>query len=1084
MVRSDSLSAYLLLANKLLENKASERSLFKTASQLPPLNKEILDELVHYAEAAALTEPRRGWAIAQVADAAANSQNCDLFIQSTAAWYLGRACSHWGRPERVTTAISRARQGFMDLHEIGWMAACDWQFNALTWAKPDFVQSVKELKGALEVLERVRFDSFVPYCRLTLAYAQILIGKFDEAKENIQTSEEIFIAQGDILNQARCWRNEASRLRRLAQWDGSADILTKALKVFESEGALVDIAMVHNQFALLHLLQTDDLSQAILYFEQAVQIYSKCDLDLWVAACTTNLGSTYLQMGQLVKAGELFRQSRESFTRHNVLGLLADNLNDNGKLNTLRGFLSLSIEQYRQAIDLYKKLGARLPTAICTANLGEAFGLLGRYQDALHYLEKASELLLPLKNYFRLGFCEKYTAIIWLRLGRPSLAHEHLDRAAEYFEVAKQRASLSSIYNSRAGIYFEQGEPLKAINCLGKSLEIAEKHGTLPQSALAKRLLGEALVRIGRTENARDYLEQALTSFSEMNMAMEQVACLIALGTCYSQALEMKKANDTFQEALQKSEGAYPDLDWRAYVEIAKLAEARGDITAAIESYQHGEEALSKVRLNFWQPALVGSYLHNPSVVFDKAITLAMKGKATQSALQFVETNKATTLQRQLLMSREFTHGLKADELNELRAEINWLQEQLRASFEKTAPIQFTLRSRQMRAQLVDKVKRYDSLLARIERKELSNQLSQIQPHHFNLTLFRDLANRVLGNSWVILDYYALEDQIISIEITPNHIELHSSPISNRFLMALDECLKACQGGTMPTQSDLDVLGSILIPSSIIESLTPETYLIISPHRKLHNVPWAAIRPGFDGQPLVSRCIPHIVPSLQNLVTLWGRDLPKLQPSRDSGLLIGISHFQGVHRDLPFVKDEINSLQAKLGFAGHILYEKEVTWENIKGLCHTTSGSANQVEGLSRFTWLHIASHIFADPHTGRLSGIAMWDGDIWLDQLRDLTPLPRLVTFSACNGIYSFVYEGDEHIGLATTCLVSGASSVVGSIWPIMDRSSAEFMICYYDNYLSGLHPAQAVSQTQRQMISRGESVSTWAGFICLGVP
>jgi len=113
-----------------------------------------------------------------------------------------------------------------------------------------------------------------------------------------------------------------------------------------------------------------------------------------------------------------------------------------------------------------------------------------------------------------------------------------------------------------------------------------------------------------------------------------------------------------------------------------------------------------------------------------------------------------------------------------------------------------------------------------------------------------------------------------------------------------------------------------------------------------------------------------------------------------------------------------------------------------------------------------------------------MWDGDIWLDQLRDLAPLPRLVTFSACNSIYSFVYEGDEHIGLATTCLVSGASSVVGSIWPIIDRSSAEFMICYYDYYLSGLHPAQAVSQTQRLMISRGEQVTDWAGFICFGLP
>ena len=1083
MSRSDPLYAYVHLANKLFENTASERDLRATTLQLPTLNLNILDKLAQQAEDAALTEPRRGWAITHVADVAANSQSCELFLRSMAAWYLGRACNHWGRPKLVTTAISLARQGFMNLKELGWTAACDWQLNALTWTKPDFVQAGEELKRALEGLYRAGFDGFVPHCRLTLAYTQILIGEYDEAKDNIQASEAIFITQGDILNQARCWLNEASCLRRQARYDNALDLLAKALKVFESKGALIEVAKVHHQNALLHLLRTDDFSKAISYFEQAAHIYTKCDLDLWQAACTMNLGAIYMQMGQLGKAEEFLRQSRESFTRHNVLGLLADNLNDSGKLNTLRGHPSLSIEQYLQAIEVYKKLGARLPAAINTANLGEAYGQLGRYQDALYYLEKAIELLIPLKNFLRLGTCEKYTAIIWSRLGQPSLAHEHLDRAADYYEEIKQRALLSSIYNTRANIFFEQDEQLKAIECLEKSLEIAEAHGTRPQAALAKRLLGEALIHIGCYEDARGYLEQALLSFSEMGMTMERVSCLIALGIYYAQASEINKANVSYQEALQISEGAFPELDWRAYVGLADLAETRGDITAAIDSYSRGEEALSRVRLNFWQPALAGSYLQTPSVVFNKAVILATKAKDPQSTLQFVEANKATTLLRQLLMAGEFSLGVETQELNDLRAEINWLQEQLRASLDKTAPIQFAFRSRQTRVQLAEKVKRYDSLMARLERQERSDQVTQIQPHKFILTLFREFANKALGDSWVVLDYFALDDQIISIEISSDRCELHSSPISNRFLLALEECLKSRQGGTLPTQSDLDVLGNVLIPMSTVEHLTPDTFLIISPHRKLHNVPWAAIRSG-SNQPLVCRCIPHVVPSLQNLAALWERDLPKLPQSRDSGLLVGISHFKGKFRDLPFVKDEIHSLQSRLGSAGQLLNESNVTWENITKLCHRARGSENKVDGLSRFAWLHVASHIFADPHTGRSSGIAMWDGDIWLDQLRDLAPLPRLVTFSACNSIYSFVYEGDEHIGLATTCLVSGASTVVGSIWPILDLSSAEFMIRYYDFYLSGMHPAQAVSQTQRLMISRGEQVNDWAGFICLGLP
>ena len=144
----------------------------------------------------------------------------------------------------------------------------------------------------------------------------------------------------------------------------------------------------------------------------------------------------------------------------------------------------------------------------------------------------------------------------------------------------------------------------------------------------------------------------------------------------------------------------------------------------------------------------------------------------------------------------------------------------------------------------------------------------------------------------------------------------------------------------------------------------------------------------------------------------------------------------------------------------------------------------DQAQGLARFAWLHLAGHAFADQHTGRLGGFSLWDGDIRLDQLRDLNPLPKLVTFSACSSLYSFVYEGDEHVGLPMTCLVAGASSVVGSAWPITDRAAHEFTIEFYRYYLEGVSPAWAVTLAQRKMIGSKAEISTWASFTCLGMP
>ena len=258
--------------------------------------------------------------------------------------------------------------------------------------------------------------------------------------------------------------------------------------------------------------------------------------------------------------------------------------------------------------------------------------------------------------------------------------------------------------------------------------------------------------------------------------------------------------------------------------------------------------------------------------------------------------------------------------------------------------------------------------------------------------------------------------------------------------------------------------------------------MLLAPHKRLHSIPWAAIQPGYISKPLVYNCILSVAPSLQSLCALWKRNESIPTSRLDAGLVVGVSNFRGSKQELPHVKNEVAVLQAKLGSNGQFLVESDATLEKLKRL--KTNDKQHGREYESRFNWLHIATHFFADPHTGRLSGLTLWDGEIWLDQLSDLAPLPGLMTFSACNSISSFVYEGDEHMDLPTTCFIGGANSVVGSLWPILDESAAQFTISFYNNYLKGLGPARAVNEAQKRMIERGEKVGSWASFICMGMP
>jgi tetratricopeptide (TPR) repeat protein len=1078
--------AYLSLADELFGERISERDLPDAIAQLFPLDQDLLNSLVQFAENLALTEPRRGWAVLRLADESVRRASEDPGLSALTAWYLGRACNHWVQPERVQESITRARAGFERLNQPGWIAACDWQLNTLSWTKPDFTRAASALEQALLGLQDggAELENFVPHCRLALSYAQILIGKFDLAIENILLSEQAFIAQGDDINQARCWLNKATRLRNLSKFDDAMRQLQEARRVFNDHRAPLEAAKADYQLGVVHLQRTDDLAIASAHLERAAQAFAKGDLDLWQAACLTNLGAIHNQDGQLAKAEAFLEEARAIFSKHAILGSLAGNFNDSGKLATLRGSPKLSLEYFKQAEELFTRLGDELDAAIVTANIGEAYGQLGQYQDALRNLEKATDRLIPFGNGFRLGTCENFIALIWWRLGQFSLAHEHLDKAAAYYREVNQIAYLSQVYNFRAEIFVEQGELEKAIACLGESVKFAHGAGIRPQAALAQRLLGEACLLAGQNEDAKEHLEQALVEFSAMEMTMEQAATQVALGGFYSQISVINKARKAYKAALLLSKNSFPEIDWRAHIGLADLlGRAKTNSKTIIREYRLGAEALSRIRLNFWQPALAGSYIQSPALIYDKAIALAVNAHSAQDALGFIEDNKAITLVRQLSAAEAFSGNKSVQEMSTLRAEIYWLQEQMRASSDRTVPIPSLLRTRHLQAQLAEKARQYDARMARLERQGVSDQAATILPLRFDLSLMRKLINRVAGKSWVALDYYLLNDELIIVEITPGACRVHTAIVSSRFKLALDECLKARRNSVPPQPDDLIVLGDALVPASVLNILTSDTYLLLSPHKILHGLPWGAIQPVLSSQPLASFCIPCTIPSLHSLALLCERFLAGAAPGRDGGLVVGLSRFQGAHEALPHTGQELEALSRKLGPAGETLRETAASWENLWGLAAKPDAD-RPAAGLARFAWLHIASHVFPDDYTGRLSGIALWDGDISIDQLRDLAPLPRLVTFSACDSIYSLLHPGDEHVGLPTSCLMAGANSVLGSVWPIPDRPASQVMTVFYEYYLQGMHPAQALAKAQRQAISRGAGLADWASYVCVGVP
>jgi len=95
------------------------------------------------------------------------------------------------------------------------------------------------------------------------------------------------------------------------------------------------------------------------------------------------------------------------------------------------------------------------------------------------------------------------------------------------------------------------------------------------------------------------------------------------------------------------------------------------------------------------------------------------------------------------------------------------------------------------------------------------------------------------------------------------------------------------------------------------------------------------------------------------------------------------------------------------------------------------------------------------------------------------------LVTLSACETGLGRVERGEGVVGLARAFLAGGARSVIVSLWPVNDRSTADLMKRFYGEALAGRRSrAAALAEAKRTLLARDATRSPyyWAPFILIG--
>lgn len=1056
------IAPFLALARQLSDHAIVEADLSALTRSFPHLDRTSIDALAAESAVASLVEPRYGWAIAAVMETAVQ-HTTDPFLHALTQLYLARAANGYYRPKKVAIAAAQARDGFVALGEEGWTAVCDWQANAVPWMHPNFTEAVATLEAALPVIE-THHPQFVPDCRLSLAYAYLLVGRIGEMMAQIEMARATFAATENQLGLAHCLYAEAAYQRRFSQLPAARTNLERALTLYTAESVTVLIIIVQYNLAYLTSELTGDMTMAIEKFDVAATQFGTLDLPLWQAQCWNALAYLYNMTGVSMQSGELYQQAGELFMIHGLVGSQADNAIDHGLLLLAQGRYDESLAKFRKASPLYDAVGHTHMQNLSLMNEGVVHYLQGSYSLALQLLEEAYSVFKTKAIAYRSASCAYRLGLVWVKLAHFERAQRYLDEAIALYKSCEKEEGISALYMLSAEIAYRQQRGNEAMDWLQRALTLATAQGELPLVARAHQLLGTHRLEDGAWAMAEEHLQTAVSHFITMGMITEQAACHLALGRVYAGLEQPQAAQSAWQQAIALSDTT--EIRWQAEMELAHHASQQQTVADALRHYRAGVTALTEQRRQLWQPTVAGAYLQHTVLHMDRAITLAFQEGDKAAALHFVEESKAQTVM-QKLVEPEQTIAALPEAVQELVLEIRWLQERLTQARQGNVSTRLSLPELQM--QFVQKVEQYQMGMGKLER---TTALATGQWLAFTVAGFRQMAGKRLGKNWVALDYYMTQTAVYTVIITPEKTELHTAKLNGRLHDALRTCTdRQCRHPR--TQQALTRLGDALLPPSLWAQLNADTTLIISPHGELHRLPWAALRSAAGGW-LVQTAVPVIVPSLHSLMHLWQR--PAITERDAAGLLLMVADFKGRHPSLPAVTEERERLMALLEPSPHLLIDAAAT---VDGLLAEV-----EKEGWGKRPFIHIAAHAYTDQVTGRLSGIALYDRDFWLDEWGQLSPLPPLVTFSACSGLRSRLYAGDEAIGLPTTCLAAGAQQVMGSLWPLLDATTPRFMQEFYTYWQEGESAARALALAQRTAVANGAAILQWAGYQCVGLP
>lgn len=855
----------------------------------------------------------------------------------------------------------------------------------------------------------------------------------DEAQELYDEALERFELQQDPKEVAITRSSGLVNLAYLGRYDQAFEWHKQARQIFEEQGDRLRLAnLAHNLANIYH--RQDRWQEALRQYRIAHREFVHLSRAQNAAICLRNIAVCLIILHNFSEAIQVYEESRAYCLEHGLDRLLLEADYNIAYLYYQRGEYTRSIQAFQAARKRCDAAGDDYHKALCDLDQAEIFLELNLAEEAADLAESAIGGFAALRMPYEHAKALTNHAIALGRQGKSAAALELLTEARQIFDAEGNHMWLAQIDFYHAVILYREERPTEAIR-------------------LAQR---------------------ALQSFAESKLASRAAMCELLLSELHLQSGHPTKAHGSCYEALQRLATLdLPALEHQAYLVLGQVEEARGERHAALDAYNRSHRWLERLRSQLKVEELKLAFLKDKHVVYESLVWLTMEDEQAPhrlvAAFDYIEKAKSRSLadlmayRPHALTPKSAEHGELADEVRDLREELNWFYHQIDV--------------RQMRGgeRAADEVRELRKS-TRSKEDELLRRLRQLQAtdHEFgslqagnviDLETFR----ASLPEGGILVEYFIARDTVFvcvvdeeRLEIVPLTTATRARELHRLLQFQLSKPMRrptAPQGAqnlmARALEAHLRELYNVLL-APIRHHLRGD-HLIFAPHGFLHYVPFHALHDG-DAY-LVDRYSISYAPS----ASVFHLCATKEISCSPRSLVLGVADERTPHLlgEVQTVADSLPNSRLLLG--------KEATEEALR-------------EYGDGCRYVHIATHGLFRRDNPMFSAIQLGKSRLSLFDLYDLRLGAELVVLSGCGTGLNAVLGAEELVGLTRGLLYAGAQSVLVTLWDVSDASTADFMGRFYRHLAQGQRRAEALQRTMIEIRQDYPLAYHWAPFVLVG--